>query len=250
MSAFDSSRAFLSRATRAARRYGLFAMVGVAVNHLVQRARRLRPSVRAELEHLRSRALAFDRQFGVETGGRVYQTELSVDNPHQLHAVRYEGSDPQFFRDAIAALPIDHRDFVFVDFGSGKGRAILLATEFPFKKIIGVEFSEELHRIAEQNIRRFRGHASQCSDVQSICVDAVHYPLPDERLVCYFFDPFDGPLMAEMLKAIQQSISRAPRDIFVVYYNPRCGRLFDQAAGFSRVTAVGPVALWRAMPAP
>jgi SAM-dependent methyltransferase len=248
MTAFETSLGLVRRAKRAAQRYGIIGMLPIAAHHLLHLASRLRPSIRAQIEHRRTRAAEFDRQFGVETSALVYQTELKSDNPNQLHAKRYEASDPEYFRKAMEVLPTDFRDFVFIDFGSGKGRALLLATEFPFKRIIGVEFAEELHRIAEDNIQRFRGNMSKCKDVQAICMDALKFPLPeDARLLCYFGDPFDEPLMAEMLMNIQNSLSRAPRDVFIVYYNPRSGHLFDRASDFKAVTSIGPVRVWRAI---
>ena len=153
----------------------------------------------------------------------------------------------KIFRDAIGALPIDYRRFVFIDFGSGKGRAILLATEFPFKRIVGVEFSEELHRIAQDNIRRFRSDISKCKDVESVCMDAVDYPLPDDCLVCYFCNPFDATLMAQVLSNIRKSFLRNPREIFIVYYNPKEGHLVDQADCFTRVGTSGGIRIWRTM---
>ncbi len=44
------------------------------------------------------------------------------------------------------------QDFTFIDLGSGKGRVLLMASEYPFQKIIGVEFMPELHRAAQKNI--------------------------------------------------------------------------------------------------
>ena len=171
----------------------------------------------------------------------IYQTELRVNNPNQLHAARYEASDPEFFRNAIKALPIDYQNFVFIDFGSGKGRAILLATEFPFKKIVGVELSEELHSIAEQNVRSFQANTSTCKHIQLLSMDVLGESLPNEPLVCYFGDPFGEPLMIEMLAMIERSMARTPREIFIVYYNPRSGHLFDRAARFKRLSEIGPV---------
>jgi hypothetical protein len=53
----------------------------------------------------------------------------------------------------MAALPWRPEDFTVIDFGSGKGRALIVASECPFRRIIGVEFALELHRDAQQNIR-------------------------------------------------------------------------------------------------
>jgi hypothetical protein len=52
--------------------------------------------------------------------------------------------------------------------GSGKGRALLVASELPFAKIIGVELSRELHRIAEQNLGAIDRHRSGARG--SLCI--------------------------------------------------------------------------------
>ncbi|MBE3119989.1 MAG: class I SAM-dependent methyltransferase, partial [Candidatus Atribacteria bacterium] len=212
---------------RAVQRHGIIGLLGVVAGHVLLRVNWLLPSIRAQIRERKKRAMAFDEQFGVNTAGRIHQTRLKINNPNQLHAVLYEGSDPKYFRDAINALPIDYERFVLIDFGSGKGRAILLASEFPFKRIVGVEFSEELHRIAQENIRRFHSDKCKCKLIESICMDAIAYQLPNDHLVCYFFNPFDETLMAQMLANIRDFLSQNPREIFIVYYNPREGHLID-----------------------
>jgi hypothetical protein len=144
---------FLRKFRRGLRRHGVIGLLGVVAGRLHSRFHNLLPSVRAEIRERELRAAEFDTRFGVDTGGLIHPTELALDQPNQIHAVSYRGSDPKYFSDAIASLPIDYAQFVFIDFGSGKGRPLLLATQFPFKHIIGVEFSEELHRIAEENIQ-------------------------------------------------------------------------------------------------
>jgi SAM-dependent methyltransferase len=205
----------------------------------------MRPTVRAAIREREERAAAFDNQFGVDTAGFIHPTELNINNPNQEHAVSYRGSDPRIFRNAIEALPIDYRRFVFIDFGSGKGRAILLATEFQFKQIIGIEFSEELHRIALDNIRHFSSDKSTCMEVKSVCMDAVDYVFPSDPLVCYFCNPFDAVIMAQVLSNIRDSFLAHPRDIFVVYYNPKEGHLFDQDNCFAKMTSDGTIRVWR-----
>lgn len=246
MASLQSTALLVSRARRAARRYGLMGTVTMAAKHVAARiASRLRPSVRAQAQQRHVRAAEFDQRYGVDTGGLVYQTELKMNNPHQLHAKRYEGSDPLFFRNAINLLPISHERFCFVDLGSGKGRAVLLATEFPFARVVGVEFARELHEVAQKNVVRFRPHMTKCRDVEVVCMDALAYPLPPQPLVCFLGDPFDGPLMAQLVATIVTSMRQLPRDLYVVYYNPRSGHLFDDSASFVRVAEVGPVRIWR-----
>jgi len=236
---------FSHKHDRAIHRRGLIGLFRLSLEHIARRITLLDSLVRAMFKKERQRVVAFDKQFGVDTIGVVHQTDLIIRNPNQIHAASYEASDPKFFRDAISTLMIDYRRFNFIDFGSGKGRAILLATEFPFKKITGVEFSEKLHRVAQDNISRFKSTLSKSTDVESICMDAVDYPLPNECLVCYFYNPFDAILMAQVISNIQKSFLQNPREIFIVYYNPKEAHIIDQTECFKKTHAIGLVSIWQ-----
>jgi SAM-dependent methyltransferase len=239
---------FARRVKRGFQRHGVIGLAGVGAEYLVQLFSSLRPSVRAEIREREQRAKAFDERFGVDTAGCIHQTELNVKNPNQAHAVAYGGSDPKLFSDAFKALALDYHRYVFVDFGSGKGRALLMATAYPFKRIVGVEFSEELHRIAQENIARFNAGAMKCADVKSVCMDAVAYQLPDDCLVCYFCNPFDATIMAQVVDNIRKSYLQSPRDIFIVYYNPREGHLLDQSDCFRHFETCANIRIWRTAP--
>src|SRR5207247_9496640 len=109
--------------------------------------------------------------------------------------------------------------YVFVDMGSGKGAVLLYASEFPFKRIIGVEFSARLHGIAEQNIATYRRKTMKCRDIQSVCIDAAVYAIPPEQAVFFLFNPFKGKVMEGFVDNVGRSLSRHPRDIVVIYYH-------------------------------
>ena len=73
------------------------------------------------------------------------------------------------------------RNSAFVDFGSGKGRAILVASRLPFRKVIGVEYSEPLTKIAQENISIFRKHHTIC-DIEAVWADAAWtFPFPPDH---------------------------------------------------------------------
>jgi SAM-dependent methyltransferase len=234
----------LRRFRRAVQRYGVIGFLRLVLEHTTGFVRNLRSSDRAAMRESERRAAAFDEEFGVETGGFIHPTALNISNPNEVHAVSYSGSDPKPFREAMLTLKVDYRHFVFVDFGSGKGRAILMAAEFPFKSVVGVEFSEELHKIAKANINKFRNGTSMCQDVESVCMDAVDYPIPNSPLVCYFCNPFDATIMAQVLSNIQGSLLRNPRELFIVYYNPKLGYLVDQTDCFRRIGPNGWIHIW------
>ena len=118
----------------------------------------------------------FDERFGVDTSGLVY--ELPSGHQHDLYNNGYFAVAPSVFHSVMQALrdrlALDYRRFSFVDVGSGKGRALLLASDYPFREIIGVELSPELDRIARANIARYSGGRHRVP-VSSIQGDAAAY---------------------------------------------------------------------------
>ena len=125
------------------------------------------------------------------------------------------------FRQAIEAIPCDLRQFTFVDYGSGKGKALLLASEYPFEEIVGVEFARPLHEAAVRNVERYSSPRQRCRAIRSVCMDARTFDPPERPLVCFFFNPFDEATLAATLERVHASVRRHPREAFIVYVNAR-----------------------------
>ena len=140
-------------------------------------------------------------------------------------------------RSLIGALPIAHEDHVFIDMGSGKGRALLVAAEFPFKRCVGVERSRALHEVALTNVRTYRNGARRCHFIEPRCLDAAEFAFPDEPSVIYLFNPFPRPVMERIAENLERSFLRAPRPITIVYVHPRW------AETIARLPFVRPVTL-------
>ena len=166
------------------------------------------------------RAEAFDRKHNVETAREVRLHELEIDSPNVKHGVFYAGTDPKSFRGIWDHLKIKLEDFVFIDLGSGKGRALLMASELPFKKIIGVEFSSELNTIACKNILNFKNAEQKCRDIEAVCQDATLFVPPFEPCIFYVFNAFHAGIVAEVLKNLEKSFNENPREIYFIYANP------------------------------
>ena len=179
----------------------------------------LREALRRAGRALHSRALshragddpgrAFDERFGVDTVGIVRLERLALRGPNRDLGQRYQASDPTEFRKTICSLEIRFEDFVFIDYGSGKGRALLLASEFPFKRIVGIEFSEILHEIARANIAAYSAPSQRCASIESLWMDAAEYDLPQDPLVLYFYNPFLEPLMQDVVDRVHKRQSRS-----------------------------------------
>jgi hypothetical protein len=123
-----------------------------------------------------------------------------------------------------------------VDIGAGKGRALFLAAEFGFKRILGIEFARELVDICRQNLRRRFADRMVESPIEIECADALTCPLPVEPIVIYFFNPFNSEMMQKMATQIRDSLRQYPRPIRIVYMNPVCdSELMTGIPGLQRV---------------
>jgi SAM-dependent methyltransferase len=185
------------------------------------------------LIYLRNRWIdrRFDRRFGTDTSGFIARGELRLEGEHAGGANDYEPVQVPVFRAIMRDLRIDHARYAFVDFGSGKGRALLMAAEYPFRRIIGVELSPVLHAVAARNVALFERGGAAGAHIELHCGDALLYPLPDGDAVYFFYNSFARPVMEKMVRRLEESAAR--RRLFIVYRNPVCADLFDRA-GFLR----------------
>src|ERR1700747_1686179 len=106
----------------------------------------------------------------------------------------YQPTEATLFHEMLNALRqqtnLDFRDFTFIDLGSGKGRTLLMASDYPFRRIVGVELLPALHQIAEENLAKYASESQKCSALEAICGDATDFPFPAEPTLLYLFNPF------------------------------------------------------------
>lgn len=164
-----------------------------------------------------------ERRLGIRTTGKVYLSELGINSPLSVH---YYPSDYRTIYKAFRYLSIRPGEDVFLDFGSGMGRVVTVAATFPFRRVIGVELSPALATMAHENIKRADA-ALKCPQVEIIQADASSYVVPDDVTVVYFYSPFRGRMLDDVVKNVQQSINRKPRELTVLFKNPedlsQCG---------------------------
>ena len=205
------------------RKRGLRGTLGRAWRIVVQQSE-LRRKSRADR--------AYDRQHGVDTASWVRVPDLDTSSTNVEHAVRYEPSSVSEFELLMAKLRVDHSDFTFVDYGSGKGRVLMLAAEYPFKRIVGVEFAKSLHDISQVNIATLGDGAGR---IETIHADATEFDPPGEPLVLYFFHPFGVPALKQVLTRVHDSLEREPRPAYVVLTGPPDFAEAVEASGFRPV---------------
>ena len=162
----------------------------------------------------------FDRRHGVETGGLIFGEHLDATNDSAYWATAYYGIAPSVLIAALERLSLPWERYTFVDIGSGKGRALMIAMRFPLKEVVGLELSPELAAVGKRNLERFT--AAQRSTVQSrvLCGDAAQADLPDGPLILSIYHPFAAPVMRAFLARVGASLQSHPRRIWILYFNP------------------------------
>ena len=152
----------------------------------------------------------------------------------------YQPTEPALFREMMASLPVlsqqfEFDQFTFIDLGSGKGRTLLMASEYPFRRIVGVELIGELHRAAQENIRDYRSATQRCARIEAVCADACEFPFPAVPLVVYLFNPLPESGMRRAIASLEKSLAANPRPVWVLYHNPLLAHVIDERAVFVKL---------------
>jgi SAM-dependent methyltransferase len=170
----------------------------------------------------------YDCDFGVDTTWA--RLPISVRLREVFTERLYQPTVPDEFSEIMQYLAtVDFTSFTFIDLGSGKGRALLLAAMYPFEEIVGVEVQPELHRIAEQNIANFDVPGQQCRNVWSRCLDAREFEFPKTPIVLYLFNPFPDYVMEQVIAKLEASLRDNPRPTYVLYNAPWEKKVLEQA---------------------
>ncbi len=166
---------------------------------------------------LRYGDIDYDFEHNVDTSWAILS--LRTRFRELLSGAQYHATEPDLFHEMLSALPVPADGFVFLDLGSGKGRALLMASDYPFREIVGVELLEELHQAAEKNIAGYQSPSQRCFNIEAICCDAREFEFPDARLVLYLFNPFPDYVLRTVLENLRKSIEALPREAYVINHN-------------------------------
>jgi SAM-dependent methyltransferase len=152
----------------------------------------------------------------------------------------YQPTESALFREMLANLlqvnpKINLYEFTFIDIGSGKGRVLLMAADYPFRRILGVELMPDLHRVAKENISKYKSDSQQCFSIECFLGDASEFVFPSEPTVLYLFNPLPESGLAKMISNLEQSLRDHPRPVFVLYHNPLLERVLAQSGTLKKI---------------
>jgi SAM-dependent methyltransferase len=182
----------------------------------------------------------FDAANGVRTSGLVAGRHLKSGHPHDRHATAYYGVAPSVFaammrrwRRSRPAGAVE--ETTFVDVGAGMGRAMLLAAEMPFKRVVGVELNPALVRIARRNLAVWRKSGRALAPLRLIEGDATEFVWPQGPCVAFLFNPFGGAVMRRMLGTLAKQFAHRPRELDLIYVNNEQEGVVEMKRGFTRL---------------
>jgi SAM-dependent methyltransferase len=175
-----------------------------------------------------------DRMYGIDTSGVVQAENIHPDPSLQSLIVAYVGSQPSIVRRAVSALG-DIKDYAFVDLGCGKGRVTTVASEFPFRAVLGVELSSALSATARANAATIARQFPDRPQVTIANANVVDFPLPAGKLVLFNYHAFGAELIANIVAKCEAALASGELPhMFFVYYNPVHAEAFDASPALER----------------
>lgn len=178
----------------------------------------------------------FDRQFGTDTSGFMSIEEINARASEDLQINPYAGSQPSIVRRALAGLP-DVAGYTFVDLGCGKGRPLVVASEFPFADIVGVDISPDLVKVARENASIIRRSFPERTPIRLVEGNAFNFMPESERIVFFLYNSFPREGVQELVRGIERRVAAGGTQLFVVSYNPVWASVLDQSRSLVRYSA-------------
>lgn len=197
-------------------------------------ASRLMDYIRELLTPAGNKIDPFDPKYGTDTSGFIGVGALDIPPDQLEHSMQYRPIWEDEFTTTLASLPVICEDLIFIDLGSGKGRALLLASLFPFRRIIGVELARTLHDVAARNVQIFKDSRQQCKKIETVNENALTFEIPEEPTLFFLANPFDDYVMQAVVSHIEDSLKKHPRKLYIWYVRPIYRKALD-GAGFLRL---------------
>lgn len=163
-----------------------------------------------------------------------------------ISGAQYQASEPQLFHEILRTLPVAPEAFTFIDLGSGKGRTLLMASDYGFRRIIGVELLDELHQIAQRNIAGYHSEQRRCFNIEAYSGDARDFRFPQEAFVLYLFNPFPDYILKTVLEKLRESVASNPGEVYVIYHNLVHETLFKSQPWLGEIHRTPQFAIYRA----
>lgn len=161
----------------------------------------------------------FDLRYGTNTAQEVLLRDLAIESANKDHGINYMPTHARPLQQLLREVQLP-KDGTFVDLGCGKGKTLLIAAKWGFRKVVGVEFSPELCAAARKNVAVFQSRVPLQAEFEVVEADAAKYQITPDQTVFFLFNPFDAPVMRQVLHNIARSVRESPRPVWIIYNHP------------------------------
>jgi SAM-dependent methyltransferase len=188
----------------------------------------------------------FDQIHGVDTSGLVPAKHLVTGHANDEHVTAYYGVAPSIlrtlidrWRETIPPHPISN--YTFIDIGAGKGRGLLVASEYRFRKVAGIELNPSLAAVARQNVAHWIGvhdadsTSAPLAPIEVIEQDALDFDFPSTPTLLFLFHPFEAPVLKQLLRRIDTQFAKRPNTLDILYVNAECANVLDRNPAFAQL---------------
>lgn len=169
----------------------------------------------------------YEKQLGINTHSIVNLDNLTLAGEDSDQNHHYQGASYFILFSIFNELPKETQHFPLIDYGCGKGRALFVAEQCGFTKLIGVDIAKELIEDANANEAIYTKKNTQ-SSIDFLFEDATKYQIPKNAQVFYFFNPFGEEIMQQVIDHIKESVKLNPRKIYCIYLNPKYKAVFEK----------------------
>lgn len=176
-----------------------------------------------------------DRRYGVRTQSHIPLYLNITGSAVDSQIVPYGGCVASALRHVLDRLGCVEQ-ITFVDIGCGKGRALIIASEYPFARISGVELNPDVASVARANARRIARQFPGRTPIDVHVGDASTPDLPDGDTILFMYHPFGEVLVRRLCDHLAVSAHQG-RSYTVIYENPVHGAVFDSHPDFERYYA-------------
>jgi SAM-dependent methyltransferase len=192
----------------------------------------------------------FDQIHGVDTSGLVPARHLLTGHPNDEHVTAYYGVAPSIlrslidqWRETIPPHPIS--SYTFVDVGAGKGRGVLVASEYRFRKVVGIELNPQLVSIARSNAQHWTRTqeadptSGPIAPIDILEQDATEFELPATPTLLFMFHPFEAPVLQQFIERVHTQLAARPKSrppaLDLIYVNAECANILDGHPAFTQL---------------
>jgi len=166
----------------------------------------------------------FDVLHGTDTGALIPGDDLATGHPHDRHITAYHGTAPSLFRKLLKRWQDDYQlhplqKTAFMDIGAGKGRAMLLAAGYPFRRIVGVELHPALAAATYENLDHWQTLYPDAPKMTLVEDDVMRLRIPTGPCLFFLFNPFGFVLLDRFLTHLERIFADRPGELDLLYVN-------------------------------